>query len=311
MVVRVVHHDRGAFGRGAEAPLAEDVALVGGLARELDGPVEEVVVLLPEREVVRAAVDVPVRAERPNVVVHVVPYPFEPRPDLVGRGRLVRREKPDVESVPAEGMEERRVVGLVEIPLLLAGKPAPALARHQFVRQAVVADLAAGTDVDEVGEVLRDLLGIRLRIQRVGQDRHRTRHGVERCLRATEREVVVVRKRIKLLFRRIRETRVDAGEARRKLAERLQDALVAEVLRHDAEEVRLRVLEAKPVEEPAEVGLRDRDVRRRGGHGRHGADARKEEKPFHRLSVSPERWHGADCSKPFHATARNEVIFPA
>ena len=42
----------------------------------------------------------------------------------------------------------------------------------------------------------------------------------------------------------------------------LENALVAEVVRHERHEIGLRVLEAEPVEKPSEVRLRDRHIRR-------------------------------------------------
>ena len=145
-------------------------------------------------------------------------------------------------------------------PLLLVRKPVPSVARHQFVCQTVVAYLATVAHLDKVAEILRDILGIRLWVERVRQGGHRAWHGIERRPRTTEREVIVVRKRVKLFPRRVREARVDPRKTWRELMERLQNALVTEVLRHDAQKVRFRVLETEPVEQPAEIGFRDRDV---------------------------------------------------
>ena len=134
--------------------------------------------------------------------------------------------------------------------------------RSFLVREAVVADLAAVARLDQVFEVLRDLLGVFVRVKFLRERRHGARHGVERGADFPEREVVVVGEAVELLLRLVGEARVNAREGWRDFHERLENALVAEVVRHERHEVGLRVLEAEPVEKPSEVRLRDRHIRR-------------------------------------------------
>ena len=266
MVAHVVHHHAALPPGRVEAELAEDVALrlAGEGALHKVGKVR--IVLVPKAEVVGPApVDVPVRAIRAHVVVHVGLDPVEERIDLfrLGGGRLVGREEADVEVVPAERVGERRVELLEYLLLAVFHEPAPVIAAHEFVREAVEADLAAVTRLDQVFEVLGDLLGVFVRVDPVRERGHRARNGVERGAGLPEREVVVVGEAVELLLRLVGEARVDAPEGRRQLRERLEDALVAEVVRHERHEVGLRMLETEPAEEPAEVGFLDRHVSRR------------------------------------------------
>ena len=169
--------------------------------------------------------------------------------------------------MPAERAEERDVELLEKLPPVLLREPAPPVPVHQLVREAVVTDFAAVAHLDQVLEVLRDLLGVFVRVKLLRERRHGAGHGVERRAGFPEGEVVVVGEAVELLLRLVGEARVDAREGRRDLRERLEDTLVAEVLRHDREEIRLGILEPESVEQPADVRFCYRHVRRRRAEG--------------------------------------------
>ena len=183
--------------------------------------------------------------------------------------------------MPAERVEEGRVELLEDLLLATFHEPCPVVTAHELVREAVVAYLAALALLDQVLEVLGDLLGVVFGVDRVRERRHGARHGVERRAGPAEREVVVVGEAVEVFLRLLREAGVHAPERGRQLRERLEDALVAEVLRHEREEIRLGVLETESVEQPPDVRLRDRHVRRRRPE-RQPANERGNNDVFHR-----------------------------
>ena len=172
----------------------------------------------------------------------------------------------------AECIVQRLVELLEKIHLLLEPEIPPLVAAHQFVRQAVEADLPAVALLDEIFKRLRNALGVRFNIELVRERWHRSADSVDRRVALAESLVVVVREPVKRLLRLAVHPDIHARKGRRKLAERLDNALVAELVRHQRRQTRLRVLETEAREKPRHLRTLNDYIRHERHRGVFGDD---------------------------------------
>ena len=272
-VVSVVAHASLSVGRdlAREAELAEREALflTQGLADEIGQGGGEICV---KRGISRLEIPlVTVPAVGVSLLVDV-----RDRPVDVGHARIARRIgrlQADVESVAHEGALHLAVDLGVLVPVLR--EPGVGRPHRKLVREAVVADLRALPLLHEVFEARGDGFAVRLRVEVVRDHRHAPGHEVERRARTAEGRVVVVGETVHRLARPVPVAGEHARVRRRDLAERLEDALVAELVRHDRRHRGLGVVETEPAPQPALAGLCEHDAafrrqtraRPRNGHG--------------------------------------------